>query len=184
MRSVGPRHGRYVVVSGPAASGKTVLAQALSVELGWPLISKDEIKAALMEVRTPKTSEDAAAVGRTAMAALLRLAANTPSGAVLDAVWRRGQGRYELRDLPGDVVEVFCRCPVAVMRARYAARSRPERYVSEHRTAEDLWSAETMVPLSRGWPVIDVDTTGLVDFSVLRKRISDLFRDHARRGRS
>jgi len=75
-----------VVVSGPAASGKTVLAQALSVELGWPLISKDEIKAALMEVRTPKTSEDAAAVGRAAMAALLRLAANTPSGAVLDAV--------------------------------------------------------------------------------------------------
>jgi predicted kinase len=173
-----------LVVSGPAASGKTVLAQALSVELRWPLISKDEIKSALMEVRTPKTSEDAAAVGRTAMATLLRLAANTRSGAVLDAVWREGQGRYELRDLPGDVIEVFCSCPLSVMRARYAARSRPERYVSEHRRAEDLWSPETMVPLSGGWPVVDVDTTGLVDFCALLKRISDLFRDRARRGGS
>jgi predicted kinase len=39
--------GRYVVVSGPAASGKTVLAQAISAELEWPRISKDEIKEAL-----------------------------------------------------------------------------------------------------------------------------------------
>jgi cytidylate kinase len=35
---VGPR---YVVVSGPAASGKAVVAHAIADELGWPLIAKD-----------------------------------------------------------------------------------------------------------------------------------------------
>ena len=41
---------RYVIVSGPAASGKTLVARGLSDELGWPLLAKDTIKAALMSV--------------------------------------------------------------------------------------------------------------------------------------
>jgi cytidylate kinase len=39
---------RYLVVSGPAASGKTPVARGLADGLGWPLLAKDTIKAALM----------------------------------------------------------------------------------------------------------------------------------------
>jgi replication-associated recombination protein RarA len=38
------------VVSGPPASGKTTLAQAIAPALGLPLIAKDTIKQALMTV--------------------------------------------------------------------------------------------------------------------------------------
>ena len=40
----------YLIVSGPAASGKTLVARGLSDELGWPIFAKDTIKAALMSV--------------------------------------------------------------------------------------------------------------------------------------
>jgi ATP-dependent protease Clp ATPase subunit len=36
----------YLIVSGPAASGKTLVARGLSHELGWPIFAKDTIKAA------------------------------------------------------------------------------------------------------------------------------------------
>lgn len=38
------------MVSGPPASGKTTLAQAIAPALGLPLIAKDTIKQALMTV--------------------------------------------------------------------------------------------------------------------------------------
>ena len=38
----------YLIVSGPAASGTTLVARGLSDQLGWPLFAKDTIKAALM----------------------------------------------------------------------------------------------------------------------------------------
>jgi predicted kinase len=173
--------GRYVVVSGPAASGKTVLAQAISAELGWPLISKDEIKEALVGVFPPKTTDDAASLGRAAMAVLFRIAAKTTSGAVLDAVWRQGQGRLELGELPGEVVELFCRCPEAVVNERYEARTRPSHYLPEHATPASLWSAETFVPVSGGWHVIEVDATSRPDVEALAGRIGDAFRDQSKR---
>jgi len=35
----------YLIVSGPAASGKTLVARGVSDELGWPIFAKDTIKA-------------------------------------------------------------------------------------------------------------------------------------------
>jgi predicted kinase len=42
--------GTYMVVSGPPASGKTTLARIIAAALAMPLISKDNIKQALMTV--------------------------------------------------------------------------------------------------------------------------------------
>jgi predicted kinase len=174
--------GRYVVVSGPAASGKTTLAHATSAELGWPLVSKDAIKEALAGVFPPRTTDDAASLGRAAMAVLVRIAAEITSGAVLDAVWREGQGRRELHELPGEIVELFCQCPASVVRGRYEARTRPAQYVPEHATADSLWSAETFAPVSGGWHVMEVDTTSQPDLLALADRISDGFRHQSGRG--
>ena len=38
---------QFVVVNGPPGSGKSTLAARLAIELGWPLIAKDDIKEAL-----------------------------------------------------------------------------------------------------------------------------------------
>jgi hypothetical protein len=59
-----------------------VLARAVSAELKWPLISKDEIKEALASVLPPTNNADAALLGRAATAVLLRMAASATSGAV------------------------------------------------------------------------------------------------------
>jgi cytidylate kinase len=40
----------YVVVSGPPGSGKTTLARHIAAELQLPLIAKDTMKQALMEI--------------------------------------------------------------------------------------------------------------------------------------
>jgi predicted kinase len=114
---------RYVIVSGPAASGKTLVARGLSDELGWPLFAKDTIKAALMSVLPVADADDARRLGRAAVVVLLAVAAEVTGGAVLDAVWRRDQGRDAVSNLPGAVVEVFCRCDRPTLEARYAARA-------------------------------------------------------------
>jgi len=48
--------GTFVLVSGPSASGKTTLAQAIASDLGLPLIAKDTINQALMTVLPVQTS--------------------------------------------------------------------------------------------------------------------------------
>jgi predicted kinase len=100
----------YLIVSGPAASGKTLVARGLSDQLGWPLFAKDTIKAALMSVLPVADADDARRLGRAAVEVLLAVAAEVTGGAVLEAVWRRDLGRDEVSSLPGAVVEVFCRC--------------------------------------------------------------------------
>ena len=153
----------YLIVSGPAASGKTLVARGLSDELGWPIFAKDTIKAALMSVLPVADVDDARRLGRAAVQVLLALSAEVTGGAVLEAVWRRDQGRDDVANLPGAVVEVFRRCDRSTLEARYAARRRPAGYVPEHQGPEELWSPETFEPLADGWPVIEVDTAVEVD---------------------
>ncbi len=158
--SVGPR---YVIVSGPAASGKTVVAHAIADELGWALIGKDTIKAGLMSILSPSDVESARQVGSAAVAVLLAVAAEARGGAVLEAVWRHDQGRDRLAGLPGPVVEVFCHCDRSFLETRYATRARRPGYVPEHRDPSELWSPETFEPVALGWTVVEVDTTSQVD---------------------
>jgi predicted kinase len=157
------RAGPYIVVSGPAASGKTVLAGLLADELRWPLISKDTIKLALLPALQVTDVDVAREVGRAAMTVLLAVASEMRGGVVLEAVWRHDQGRDDLTTLSGPVVEIFCRCDRPTLEARYKARPRPTGYVPEHRDPSELWSGETLEPVALGWPVIEVDTTHEVD---------------------
>jgi predicted kinase len=161
----------YLVVSGPAASGKTPVARGLADELGWPLLAKDTIKAALMSVMPVADVEDARRLGRAAMEVLLAVAAEARGGAVLEAVWRRDQGRGAVSSLPEAVVEVFCRCDRPTLEARYAARRRSAGYVPEHQDPAELWSPETFEPLAGGWSVIEVDTAGEVDPVALADKV-------------
>ena len=164
-----PERRRYVVVSGPAASGKTTLARRLADELGVPLLAKDTIKSALFAVLDVPDIDAARRIGRAAVTILLALADEVRGDVVLESVWPRAQSVGDLRRLPGSLVEVFCRCDLAIAEARYAARigTRPSGYVPEHRHSAELWTKETTEPVAGGWPVIEVDTTSPVDVAAL-----------------
>lgn len=163
----------YVVISGPAASGKTTLSRALAPALGLPLIAKDTIKRALLAVLPAEDLETSRRWGGAAVAALLAVAADNPAGAVIDSVWHRTRAIPELQGLPGPVVEVFCRCDRETVSDRYRKRaaSRPAGYFDHLRTDAELWNDEVAVPVAGGWPLLDVDTTCPVDVSLLAARV-------------
>jgi predicted kinase len=155
----------FVVVSGPPASGKSTLAPVLAGELGLPLVAKDTIKDALMSVLPVPDVEASRQLGRAAVAAMLAVAAQSPSGAVIESNFHRSAAVADLRRLPGPVVEVFCRVDREVARRRYLTRagSRHAGHFDSARTAEELWNDEVSRPVAGGWPLLEVDTTEPVD---------------------
>ncbi len=166
----GTRSRGLVVVSGPPASGKSTLAPALAAALDLPLLAKDVVKDALVDVLGAPDLPRSRQLGRAAVQVLLALAARTDR-AVLEGVWH-GYARPHLAALPGPVVEVFCRCDPQVRKARFAARSasRGGGYLDRERTAAELWNPEVGNPLAGGWPVLEVDTGAAVDVAALAAR--------------
>jgi predicted kinase len=149
-----------VGVSGPPGSGKSTLAPPLAARLGLPLLAKDTIKDALMRTMSPADVEESRALGRAAVAAMFALAAESPSGAVLESVFHRSRAEGDIRKLPGPFVEVFCRCDREVALARYRARAgtRAAGHFDSLRTDDELWGPEVAEPVAGGWPLLVVDT--------------------------
>ena len=163
----------YVVVSGPPGSGKSTLAPALADRLALPLLSKDTIKEAMLGSLPAADVEGSRRVGRAAMEVLFAVAAASPTGGVLEANFHRTPALPSIRELPGRSVEVFCRCPREVARARYRARTggRAAGHFDADRADEDLWHPEVNGPVAGGWPVVEVDTDLPVDMAVLLDRL-------------
>lgn len=141
------------------------MAPILARALGLPLIAKDTIKDALMTALPVPDVETSRAVGRAAVAAMLTVAAESPAGAVLESNFYRSVARDKLAELPGTVVEVFCRCDRGVVRERYANRvgTRHAGHFDAVRTVDELWNDEVSEPVSGGWPVVEVDTNTPVE---------------------
>lgn len=168
----------FVVVSGPPASGKSTLAPALARDLGLPLVAKDTIKDALMSVMPVPDVETSRQIGRGAVAAMLAVAAESPIGAVIESNFYRSVAVEELRQLPGRVVEVFCRCDRSIARDRYAARAgtRHAGHFDGRRSTDDLWNHEVAEPVAGGWALFEVRTDRSVDIAemvtYIRSRIA------------
>lgn len=159
----------YVFVTGPPASGKTYVSRLLADEMRLPLLSKDIIKDGLIGVLGASDVEASRQLGRAAVMALLGVAHEVGYG-VIDSVWvDREWSREQLPQLPGPLVEVFCRCDVQLMESRFLARSREHRpgYFDIHRSREELWPESSLAPLDGPWPVIEVDTSREVDAAAI-----------------
>ncbi|MGH9172598.1 MAG: AAA family ATPase [Acidimicrobiales bacterium] len=155
----------FVCVNGPPGSGKSTLAGQLALSLGVPLIAKDLIKEALMsEIAVPDV-EASKTLGRAATGVLFAVAARASSGAVLESNFHRSLAAASLAQLPGAVVEVFCRCDRDTAAARYRARasSRLGGHFDSSRTAEEIWHSDVTEPVAGGWPVLEIDTSHPVD---------------------
>lgn len=162
-----------MIVDGPPASGKSTLAPLLAERLGLPLIAKDTIKDALMSQLDVPDVAASRTIGRAAVTAMLAVAAASPIGAVIESNFYRTPALGQLQALPGDVVEVFCRCDPSVSLARYRRRagSRAAGHFDSVRTDDELWNPEVGEPVAGGWPVIEVDTTAPVDVDGLVRTI-------------
>ncbi len=146
------------MVSGPPGSGKSTLSRPIADRLRLPLIAKDAIKEALMDVLGyPASVEESRTLGRAAVLAMLNVAASSQAGAVLDSTFFP-YAFAQLRALPGPLVEVHCRCPRSVAVARYSARSptRHAGHLDADRQPGELWNDQNTRPTGIA-PAIVVD---------------------------
>ena len=160
-----------MLVAGPPGSGKSSLAVPLASGLSLPLLAKDAIKDALIEVLgAPATVEHSRALGRASVMAMLTVA-RTSRGAVLDSTFYPYTLPH-LRALPGRLIEIRCVCQREVVEARYRARSgsRHAGYFDAERPAEELWNQHHLTPLGLG-QVIEVDTSGQVDVASVADQV-------------
>lgn len=155
----------FVIVSGPPASGKSTLAPMVAAALGLPLIAKDTIKDAIMSVLGAPDVETSRRLGRASVAAMLAVARESPVGAVIESNFYRSVAGAELDQLPGAVIELFCRCTpdVAWERYRHRAGSRHAGHFDHQRTRDELWNDEVAEPVAGPWPLLEVDTNSPVD---------------------
>jgi predicted kinase len=159
-------------VTGPPASGKTSLSRALASALGLPLLAKDDLKQRLLDADPVPDVEASRQLGRLAVDRLLA-AAREQGEAVLDSVWVDRPRAVERLGALGDVVEVFCRCDLPTLRARYAERAptKGAGHFDEERTDDELWPPAALEPLAGGWPVVDVDTARPVDVAAVARAV-------------
>lgn len=169
-RAVSPRREPvFVVVSGPPASGKSTLAPRVAESLGLPLIAKDTIKEALLSVLDAPDVGTSRQLGRASAHAMLAVAAQSPIGAVIECNFYRSIARSELDALPGQVIELFCRCHPDVAWGRYRNRAgtRHAGHFDHARGRDELWNDEVAEPVAGPWPLLEVDTNTPVDVTAV-----------------
>jgi predicted kinase len=165
-----------VVVTGMPAAGKTTIAEALSRDLGLPLVSRDKIKERLYDTLGVGDLEWSGRLGGAAFALLFdcaRLMIESEHSVMLEANFFRGT-EQEFSALPSHrAIQIHCEAPLDVLIARYAGRPRHQG----HHDAEKLkelparFQSGAHEPLDLPGDLIAVDTSHRVDLDAIVKQI-------------
>jgi len=169
---------KIVLISGAPGAGKTTLALPLASRLGWPLITKDQIKETLFDAMggVGGSLEESRRFGAGAMETLWALAARCPQ-VVLEANFRPRSDyeRARLNGLNGFVVEIHCTCGVPEAIRRFKARGLAGIHPAHPwRLMDDAAFAEFDQPMGVG-EVITVDTTRPTDLDWVTVEIGRRF---------
>jgi len=161
----------FVIVSGIPASGKSTLGRQLAAELRLSFHDKDDILEQLFE---GEGTGDAAWRQRLSRRSdeELRRRVRSAAGAVVVSFWRTARTRPGsgtpvewLRELPGRVCEVRCRCDPAIAATRFAGRRRHAGHLDGQKPAVDAVEFGHLAsagPLGVGEMMV-VDTTAPCD---------------------
>jgi predicted kinase len=167
---------RIVLVSGSPAAGKTTVAIPLAQALGLPLIAKDDFKEVLIDILGDRDGDLAwsRTIGSAAWTLLWKMAERAPA-AVIEANFRPDSvyERERLLRLDARIVEVYCRCPFAVLSRRFRERQQTAHAAHPLRTMPASWATEFARPMGLG-AVIEVDTTQPVDVEALAAQAARL----------
>ncbi len=173
-----PRH--LLVVSGHPGSGKTTVARPLAMALGWPLVSRDDLKELLFDhlgIGDREWSKALGAASYDLMDRTLGLLMETGAGVVAEANFSAAAAR-SLRALAQRwdyaVLEVCCSAPAPLLVARFNRRAHEGQRHAGHRDADNLPEQAARVavpyqPLGVG-PVLRLDTTELPAVVLQRAR--------------
>lgn len=169
---------QLVLISGFPGAGKSTLAFPLAAELGMPLITKDVIKETLHDVMGPVRADpwdSSRTMGAAATELLWRLGALAPR-IVLESNFRYAspEERDRITALSDTPVEVYCRVPLEVAAARFAARNSSADSHPVH-VASSMpleWFDQFQQPMGLG-PVLEVDTTASVDVAAVARWVSE-----------
>lgn len=118
---------KLVIVCGASASGKSSLANVIHEQTGFPLISKDVFKEALMDVFPPDNREESGKLGiaswRILYVAFEQLVGFVP-GIVVEANFHSGYDNSRLQALASacETTLVFCHTDVETTIKRIEAR--------------------------------------------------------------
>ena len=156
-----------VLVTGLPGSGKTTLAVALARKLDLPLIGKDRYKEILFEVLGVGDMEWSRRIGQAAIA-LQYDAMSTVRSAVVDSALWTGVSEPEVEALGLHLIQLHCRCPFEVARARYfdrvAAGERHAGHRDEEMTEDSYERFRPLVePLRLRAPTVEVNTAEPTD---------------------
>jgi predicted kinase len=171
-----------ILVNGLPGSGKTTLSATLAGVLGCPLLARDPITEALVDLAGPMIAPEA--LGGIAMDTVWAMAGEVEAGVVVDASWHRerdlefARAGVERAGSPR-TVEVWCDVDPEVALQRVVDRLAAGGRHPAHGTVESARAAwPTRVagaePLGL-WPVIRVDTSAPVDMDDLVMQISARF---------
>jgi predicted kinase len=163
-----------LIVSGSPASGKSSLAEDLAEQLGLPLISRDDIKEAIMDVIPVADLDASHLVGAAAFVAMYRvldrlLAAST--GVVLESTFERGRSEGDLKQYfdRSRPLQVNCQASAAVLKDRLAERIATGSRHPGHQDAAAYQEVEAATergdyrPLDLDVPLLQVDSNNGFD---------------------
>jgi predicted kinase len=159
-------------VTGPPASGKTTLAEAIAHELRLPLVAKDDFKELLYDTVGAGDRNWSQRLGRATFALMRHVVADqlrTGHSAVVEANFRPELSTSWFATLPPHrAFQLFCTAPEEVLLDRYATRPRHPGHVDDQVLDElRAGTLEGYAPLDLGGELIELDTNADVDLAAV-----------------